>query len=149
MYGQTEEDIKKRHDAGVKRYQAFVENDYGLHHFSYSQSPEAIKKRSETSAKRAKNMGKDRLAKASLAAIVTKGHANWSPYNHNENRVDPVAELQALAANPRFQGILKSGPNAGKPGVNWKAIQNSDVCIYLNDGNDKRGGKATFFTCPM
>ena len=33
--------------------------------------------------------------------------------------------------------------NKGKPCVKWSEVQDSDDCIYLNDGNDKRGDKAT------
>ena len=87
---------------------------------------ERIKRRSEGAAK------------ASKASHVTRGHANWSPYNHNGDRVDPEAELQALAANPRFRGMHK-----GQYCFKWSLVQESDINIYLNDGNDKRGDKAT------
>jgi len=115
---------------------------------------ERIKNKSEGNNTRAKTMGKERLSiaskktkdkmgkegrsKAITAGHVTRGHANWSPYNHNETPVDPVAELRARATDRRFQGSHR-----GKPCVNWTLLQDSDDCIYLNDGNGKRGDKAT------
>lgn len=87
---------------------------------------ERIKRKSEGSSK------------AASAGHVNMGNANWSPYNHNETPVDPVAELRARATDRRFQGIHR-----GKPCVKWSEIQDSDDCIHLNDGNGKRGDKVT------
>ena len=82
----------------------------------------------------------DNSKKIAAAGHVTKGHANWSPYNHLGTPVDPVAELRARATDGRFQGMHKHNK---KPCIKWNLLQDSDDCIYLNDGSGKRGDKAT------
>lgn len=139
--------IKKRHDDRVKAYK----NNTGLSRYIHSEAPEDKKKRSNVNAKTYKNnsglhdyvhgqspKAKKKRSDTVLAGNVTRGAANWSPYNHDGTPVDPLAELQARAADPRFQGTHR-----GMPCVQWSKVQDSDDCIYLNDGNNKQGKKAT------
>jgi len=170
-YNQTEEAIQKRHDAAVKAYQTNADNDTGIYHFTndpspegaakrsnatkksykdntrlheylHDQSPKAKKKRSDSAKKRTEKLGKEGMSTAGVQAAITRGHANWSPYDHNGTPMNPAAELRARAADPRFQGTHR-----GMPCVQWSKVQDSDDCIYLNDGNDKRGDKATEKQC--